>query len=172
MSKEKFNLHAAVYLILEKDNLILLMRRFNSGWNDGKYTLPAGHVDGNETMADCMVREAKEETGIIINPNDLNVVHIVHQFSNSEYIDFYLTAKKWSGEPKIMESNKCDDMQWFPLDNLPKDLLVNVKWPLSISKTKKPFRSLNGNKSYSPMLGSQACFCSSNGINSIFRPLN
>ncbi len=133
MSREKFNLHAAVYLVLQKDNKILLLRRFNTGWQDGKYTLIAGHVDGNETIADCMAREAREEAAIIISSNSLKVVHTVHHMEDNgdEYVDFYLSADKWKGEPQNVEPNKCDDMQWFAVNDLPEDLLTNVKSALS-----------------------------------------
>lgn len=127
MSTTRFALHAAVYLILQKNSKILLLRRYNTGWRDGMYTLPAGHIDGNETVVSTMVREAKEETGINIKPADLSVVHAVHQVGNKEYIDFYLSAKKWRGIPSIMEPNKCDRMGWFPLNKLPENLLANVK---------------------------------------------
>jgi len=126
-SKERFSFRCAVYLILQKDNKILLMRRFNTGWKDGMYTLPAGHVDGNETIADSMTREALEETGVLVKSEDLSVVHTVHQIGDKEYIDFYLQANKWNGDPSILEPDKCDDIQWFSLNELPDKLLPNVK---------------------------------------------
>jgi ADP-ribose pyrophosphatase YjhB (NUDIX family) len=81
-NKERFPLFAAVYLILEKNGKILLMRRFKTGWQDGMHILPAGHLDGNEMVADSMAREALEKSGIIIKPNDLTVVHVVHHTGN------------------------------------------------------------------------------------------
>ena len=51
----------AVYLILIEDDKILLQRRFNTGYKDGNYSLPAGHLDDNESITQALVREVKEE---------------------------------------------------------------------------------------------------------------
>src|SRR6266702_3710545 len=132
MTNERFTLRAAVYLMLIRDKQILLLRRFNTGWQDGNYSLIAGHLDGNETIIDTMIREAKEEAGILIKPKDLEVVHTMHRMSkiNYEYIDFFLTANKWTGEIKNLEPNKCDELKWFPLDNLPNNTLPHIKQAL------------------------------------------
>lgn len=66
MNNERFTLRCATYLLLIKSGKILLQRRFNTGWKDGKYTLISGHLDGQETIAQAMVREAEEEAGIPI----------------------------------------------------------------------------------------------------------
>ena len=125
-TNERHTVRVAVYLILIKDNKILLMRRYNTGWNDGNYSVPAGHIDGNESITQATIREAREEIGITVNKNDLDVVHVMHVQSNHEYICFFLQAKKWDGEPKLMETDKCDDVQWFPLNDLPKNLSENL----------------------------------------------
>ena len=64
MAKERHKLIPSVYLVLIKNNKILLLRRFNTGFMDGYYSLPAGHVESNETLTSAMVREAKEEIGM------------------------------------------------------------------------------------------------------------
>ena len=129
MSNERFTLRAAVYLLLFKDRKVLLARRFKTGWMDGKYSLIAGHLDGNESIFNCMIREAGEEAGIRIKKKDLKALKVLHRFSpgDQEYMDFFFTAEKWSGEPKIMEPNKCDKMEWFPVNRLPKNILPYVK---------------------------------------------
>ncbi|HIE41446.1 MAG TPA: NUDIX domain-containing protein, partial [Candidatus Aenigmarchaeota archaeon] len=73
MPKERFKIIPTVYLVLIKDNKILLSRRFNTGFHDGEYSFPAGHLDGNETLIQAMVREAKEEIGIELKPEDLKL---------------------------------------------------------------------------------------------------
>lgn len=130
MVDEKFTLRSAVYLILIDNGKVLLLRRFHTGWEDGKYTLIAGHLDGDETVTETMSREAMEEADLKIDPLDLEVVHTMHRKSDKEYIDFFLTVKKWQGTPKIKEKNKCDDMQWFPLNNLPQNILPYVRTAL------------------------------------------
>jgi len=140
MASERFLIRAAVYLILLKGNKILLARRFNTGWMDGKYSLVAGHLDGNESVSQSMIREAKEEAGIIIKKNDLIPATVIHRmYPNQEYIDFFFVVKKWIGNPIIMEPDKCDDMSWFSLDNLPKNLLPYIKEAIENYQSRTPF---------------------------------
>lgn len=120
-------LSSAVYLLLVRDNKVFLLRRFNTGWSDGLYTLPAGHIDGNESLTAAMCREALEETGVTIEAKDLQFVHAMHRQSNVEYLDFFFTATKWQGEPYNAEPEKSDDAGWFPLDQLPENTLPYVK---------------------------------------------
>ena len=127
MSAPRFHFFAAVYLIALKNGKVLLARRYNTGWKDGMYTLPAGHVDGNETVHVAMSREAKEETDLDIVPEDLKVVHIMHRNSGDrEYFDFFLETRRWGGEPKNTEPHKCDHLDWFDIHALPDNTLEYV----------------------------------------------
>ena len=58
---ERFKLVVAVHLILIENGKILLLRRYNTGYEDGNYSLVAGHIDGNESVIQAMQREALEE---------------------------------------------------------------------------------------------------------------
>jgi mutator protein MutT len=128
MTKERFKIVPAVYLILTKDNKILLSRRHNTGYFDGYYSFPAGHLDGGETLKQAMVREAKEEIGILLNLEDLELVHTMNRrIPDNERMDLFFTSKKWEGEPKIMELNKCDDLTWVGLNNLPQNIIPYIK---------------------------------------------
>ncbi|MEP7167084.1 MAG: NUDIX domain-containing protein [Candidatus Woesebacteria bacterium] len=127
MMNERFSLRAAVHLLLIKNGKLLLLRRFNTGWEDGKYSLIAGHVDGNETITLAMVREAKEEAGITIDPKDLHAVHVMHRKSDKEYIDFYFIADSWDGDPHIVEPDKADDMLWVDLNDIPENILPHIQ---------------------------------------------
>lgn len=59
MSLARFMVRATVYLILIRNGSILFLRRFNTGWEDGNYSLITGHLDGQETVTQAMVREAE-----------------------------------------------------------------------------------------------------------------
>lgn len=136
--KERFKLVPTSHLILIQNNMILMARRFNTGWEDGNYSVVAGHLDGNETFIEAMVRETKEEANIKIKSTDLEVVHVMHRkCPNEERIDFFLKAKKWQGTVKNMESHKCDDLRFFPLNNLPNNTIPYIKQAISKIQTKK-----------------------------------
>lgn len=140
MTQERFTLRAAVYLILLKDEKVLLPRRFRTGWMDGKYSLIAGHLDGNEAVFDSMIREASEEAGIKVNKKDLIPIRVLHRKSDDqEYIDFFFIAEKWKGEPSIQEPDKCDYMSWFSINHLPENTLPYVKEVIETCRDHIPF---------------------------------
>jgi len=125
---ERFKIYIAAYLVLEKDDQILFHKRKNSGYMDGYYSLVAGHLDGAETAKQAIIREGNEETGIVLRQDDLQVAHVSHRFNpHREYIDIYLTASKWEGEITNMEPHKCDGLDWFPKDDLPENIVPEVK---------------------------------------------
>jgi ADP-ribose pyrophosphatase YjhB (NUDIX family) len=110
---ERFKLIAEVHLVLARDSSILLLRRFQTGYQDGNCALVAGHVDGNESAKTAMIREAYEEIGITLNLDDVQLVHTVHRTSNDgERVSFFFTVTRWQGEPYNREPNKCDDVRW------------------------------------------------------------
>jgi len=128
MRKERFKITPAVYLILIENNKILLTRRYNTGYFDGSYSFPAGHLEKDETLKQAIIREAKEEIGVSLGLLDLELVHAMYRrILNDERIDFFFTIKKWQGKPKIMEPDKCDEASWFELDNLPKNIIPYIK---------------------------------------------
>ncbi len=128
----RFTYIGSAYLFLIKDNQILLQRRFNTGFQDGNYGVPAGHLDGGETAREGCAREIREEIGVSINPDNLTVVHIMHRkAAKDERIDFFMTASKYDGEIVNNEPDKCDDLRWFPLDSLPENMVDYVKVALN-----------------------------------------
>jgi len=128
MPKERFKLIPSVYLILIKDDKILLSRRHNTGYFDGFYSFPAGHLEGNETLKQGTIRETKEEIDVLLELDDLKLVHTMNRrIPSDERVDFFFIAKKWQGEPKIMEPHKCDDLSWFELNSLPENIIPYIK---------------------------------------------
>ncbi|HIP97590.1 MAG TPA: NUDIX domain-containing protein, partial [Anaerolineae bacterium] len=84
MAIERFKLCSAVHLFLIRGDQVLLLHRFNTGYEDGKYSVVAGHLDGDEEVKAAAIREAREEVGIEISPRDLRVVGVMHRKSNDE----------------------------------------------------------------------------------------
>ena len=94
---------------------------------DGMYSLISGHLDGNESVNDAMIREAYEEAVIVVKKEDLMPVTVLHRKSpDAEYIDFFFIITKWDGEIVIGEPDKCDSLTWFYLDNLPDNILPYI----------------------------------------------
>ncbi len=119
----------AVHLFFYQDDRVLLLRRFNTGWADGKYSVPAGHVEAGESVSAAAIREAGEELGIRLTPDALEVVHVMHRKSDDERVDFFLRVNRWSGVVTNREPHKCDDLAWYPLDALP-DAIIPYVSPL------------------------------------------
>jgi 8-oxo-dGTP diphosphatase len=113
---------------------VLLLRRFNTGWEDGKYSVVAGHVESSESPIGALLREAWEEAGIRIEIGDLEFVHVMHRRkpSGEEKVDLWFACDKWYGTPHNAEPEKCDDLGWFSLENLPPNIVAYVKAALSL----------------------------------------
>ena len=93
-----------VHIFLLRGRKVLLLRRFN---------VVACHPDGNETVVQAAIREAKEEIGIDLQPCSLIVVGVMHRRPTDERVDFFLATRAWAGEPSNQEPDKCDEVAWF-----------------------------------------------------------
>jgi 8-oxo-dGTP diphosphatase len=107
-SDTRFTAPVAVHLFLIRDGSVLLLRRANTGYEDGNYSVPAGHLDGGEEVTVAAIREAREEIGIVLARRDVSVVGVMHRRSDVESIDFFLVASTWTGEIVNAEPHKCD----------------------------------------------------------------
>lgn len=120
----------AIHLFFIRDNHVLLLRRHNTGWRDGEYSVPAGHVEPGETVTEAAIREAAEEVGVALKREALEVIHVMHRAAETaaddERIDFFLAVNAWGGEPVNAEPDKCDDLRWTPLDALPSNIIPYV----------------------------------------------
>lgn len=131
LTKDRHKVIPASYLVLRDQERVLLLRRFNTGYEDGKYSLPAGHVDQGETFTQTLVREAAEEINIRLKSEDIRVAHIMHRKDyDSERIDTFFVAERYEGEPKNIEPHKCDDLSWFSLEELPGNIIPYVRQAL------------------------------------------
>ncbi len=138
MAKERHKIIPSSYLVLIKDGKVLLGRRCNTGYEDGKYGLPAGHGEKNESFTQTVIREVKEEIGIDLKPEDLKVIHVMHRYGgeNNERVDAFFTAEKYGGEITNMEPEKCDELSWHDLNNLPENIIPYIKIAIENIKNK------------------------------------
>ena len=118
---------SAVHLFIIEDVKILLLRRYNTGYEDGNYSVVAGHLNGGEKVTAAAVREAREEVGIVIREKDIEIVQVMHRLSDDERIDFFVTVSAWEGEITNNEPDKCDHLAWFSLDELPENTVPYVR---------------------------------------------
>jgi 8-oxo-dGTP diphosphatase len=119
----------AVYLIPMRGNEVMLLRRFNTGYQDGKYSLIAGHVEPGESITAALCREAKEEAGIELDERELEFKHVMQRFcpDGRVYLDFFFTVNSWHGEILNCEPSRCDELAWYDLNHLPATLIPYVR---------------------------------------------
>jgi 8-oxo-dGTP diphosphatase len=102
---------------------ILLQLRHNTGYMDGFWaTAAAGHIERGESVFQAAAREASEELGVAdLELTPLCAMHRtqVGAAPIGERVDYFLLATSWSNEPRIVEADRCADLQWFPVDDLP-----------------------------------------------------
>jgi len=133
MSKNgDFRVIPSIFTVILKDGKVLMLRRYKTGWMDGFYDLPAGHLEEQERLEVGAARELMEETSLSVKPEDLKLVHVYQNFHQpaSPHFGFIFLAKAWSGTPKLMEVDKSDDLDFFPLDKLPPKTTPYVRYAL------------------------------------------
>ena len=116
-----------VHLLFFRGNQILLLRRFNTGYRDGEYSVPTGHLDGDETVLAAAAREAEEETGVRIDAGDILFSSVMHRTEDDERVDFFMHILKWPGEPFNTEPDKCDELRWVDVNELPTNTIPYVR---------------------------------------------
>lgn len=136
----------ASYLILRKDGQILFARRCNTGYQDGNYQVPAGHVDAGESPSEALIREVKEEIGIDIQPEDVKFVHTSFRpkiDSTGDRVDYFFEVTKWDGEVVNCEPGKCDDLVWCSPTNMPDNTTLHVRVAIACIENGEPFSELS-----------------------------
>ncbi len=133
-SVERFKLIPEAHLLLFEDDRVLLLRRENTGYEDGNYSIIAGHIDGGETARAAVSREAREEAGVVINPSNVALCHVMHRRASDERVSFFFTCNRWKGKPRNMEPNKCSDLSWFHGSALPSNIVPYVRAAIERSR--------------------------------------
>ncbi|MFF5035554.1 NUDIX hydrolase [Nocardia salmonicida] len=113
-----------VHLLLTDDEgRILFGRRAGTGFADGAYHPPSGHLEADESIVDALVREAIEEVGVEIAADDVEFVHVMHNSSSGGRVAFFFRVARWQGAPVNLEPDKCDALEWFSVDALPAEMI-------------------------------------------------
>ncbi len=127
---------AAAYVVLQRGDEVLLQLRAGTGYLDGHWAVLAGHLEPDETIHAAAVREAAEESGVVVAEEDLEPLTMLHRFwpggpQIEQRCDVFFRARRWSGEPAILEPDRCADMRWFRLDALPDPMVPHEAAVLS-----------------------------------------
>lgn len=133
MKSKHIGFPLAIHAIFFKGDEVLLLRRFNTGYADGCYSLVAGHVERNESILSATKREVKEEVGVDVEITDLTICGSMHRKSEDERVDYFVLVKKWKGLVKNCEPNKCDDIIWSAVDALPHNTIPYIKRAISLT---------------------------------------
>jgi 8-oxo-dGTP diphosphatase len=110
-------------LIINDKNEVLLLKRGKKSKNEvGVWSKVGGTVEFGDTIEDTVVKEAKEEIDCDIEIIQLinHINHIIPE-EKQHWVSFNFLAKIVSGVPKIMEPEKCEEIKWFHIDNLPEN---------------------------------------------------
>ena len=132
MSREEFL--SAIYMIIKNEKgEILFQRRCGSKLWPNFLGLPAGHVDKGEDVYQALVREAREELNIDINVKNIEDTFVGNRINKNlkPYYDVYFVIKNYKGIIKINEPNKCQELKWVLLDNMPDDVIEFEKIALT-----------------------------------------
>jgi 8-oxo-dGTP diphosphatase len=120
--------HVGVHLVLTANGKVLLLRRANTGFADGSWSLPGGCLDEGETLPAAATREALEEVGVTIDPANLAFVHLCHHADpdGQSRIGVFFTATRWTGDPVNAEPGKCSEIGWHDMSDLPSDIVSYI----------------------------------------------
>jgi 8-oxo-dGTP diphosphatase len=103
--------------------------RCNTGFEDGKLSVVAGHVEPGESVTQAALRETSEEVGLALSPDRLRVVGVMHRKSDDERVDFFLAYRldDSDAEPENREPEKCSELVWANVTRLPDDTIPYVR---------------------------------------------
>lgn len=137
---DKFLFFGAVFLVLKRDEQVLLSQRKNTGHEDGNYGLVSGHIERGEIAEQALIREVREEANIDVSRSQLRIVHVMQrQYPDRTYFDVYIEADNWEGELKNMEPEKCSDLLFYAIHDLPSNTIPYISQALSYIERNKPF---------------------------------
>jgi 8-oxo-dGTP diphosphatase len=126
-----------VAIILRDGNKVLFVLRKNTGWMDGYYGLPGGHLEDGESFKQAAVRELHEEVDIEVSNDTLQHAMTSQELSIIEPVRvcLWFEAPSWEGEVKNAEPEKHERIEWLDLDELPENVIPTTRLKLEALKS-------------------------------------
>ncbi|MEU3712631.1 NUDIX domain-containing protein [Streptomyces catenulae] len=132
----------------ETDRVVLLQRGENAKFAQGMWDLPVGKSEPGEAITETAVRELYEETGLVVEPELLEVAHVIHCARGVEAPNGFLTvvfvAHHWSGEPENREPDKHAQVRWVETGRVPDNFVGTTASALRRYLAGGPQVSLSG----------------------------
>lgn len=125
-------------IMIFKDKKILLGKRKGSH-GAGEWSFPGGHLEFGESFEKCAKRETKEESGIQIKNIKFQFLANVKKYKKKHYAHIGLIADWRKGYPKVLESDKNENWNWYSINRLPKPLFEMVRLSIISYKTKRNY---------------------------------
>lgn len=138
--KDSYNAHINVNLILKKGEQVLLSKRMNTGYFDGYWGVISGHIERGESASQAAIREAYEETGIVIHPESIKMGHVMYRIHDRLNLDLFFIAENWERSIQNLEPHKCSELQFCEPDALPSPTIPYIT---------KALQKISENSSYS-----------------------
>ncbi len=111
----------------DTDRVVLLRRGPAAKFGRGLWDLPVGKSDPGEPVTVTAVRELAEETGLVVDPADLSLAHVIHAARGAEAPNGFLTviflARRWRGTLLNTEPHKHSEVRWVDAGALPQDIV-------------------------------------------------
>jgi len=129
MSRHPHLYWATYWIVINENHQILLLKRQNTWYFDGWYSLPAWHIEQGELSFDSIQHELAEEIWIEVVKDDVKLIHVLHRINNQpgwsrEYFDLCYVIKTWKWDIVNNEPEMCSWIFWFDIKSLPEHM-----WP-------------------------------------------
>ncbi len=126
MAKEKL-VNVGFGVMILKDGKVLLGKRHDDPekadsalHGEGTWTMPGGKMHFGESFESACTRETLEETGIIVNEEDLKLISLTNDaIADAHFVTVGFLCEKFEGEAKVMEPDEITEWKWYGLNNLP-----------------------------------------------------
>jgi len=120
-------------MILKGDKVLLGKRKGSHG--AGEYAFPGGYLEYAESFADCAIREVAEECGLKIKNIRFQLLSNLKRYAPKHFVHIGLSADWQSGEPRVLEPDKCEFWAWYALDDLPQPLFETCRTAINSFET-------------------------------------